>query len=281
MSHFNNIPLKPLPPTVLEQLRRDLESLKLRAMAEYLDEALLQAQKTEPGYIAFFAGLISRQVLWASERALARRIVHAGFPCLKTFEQFDMGFQSGLNVAMVRDLMNLEWVKLGWALLILGRHGTGKSHLAIAYGHLAALRGFSVLFFDAQKLLDRLYQALADATIDRLLAQLARVDLLIIDDLRDTRSRPEHASLMFDLIDARHQKRATLVTSNLSVTAWGKALGNPTLVAAMVDRLMEKAAVLNIRRGRSYRTEGPFAVPVAEQPEDLVRETPESTPAAG
>lgn len=175
--------------------------------------------------------------------------------------------------------MNLEWVRQGRSLLILGRHGTGKTHLGISYGHLAALRGFSVRFFDAQKLLDQLYQALADATIDRLLAKLARIDLLIIDDLRDTRCRPEHASLLFDLIDARHQKRATLLTSNLSVTAWGKALGNPTLVAAMVDRLMERAAVLNIRRGRSYRTEGPYAVPVAEQPEDLIHFEQETAPA--
>lgn len=275
MSTYNGIARSSLPPTLLDQLRRDLEHLKLRAMVEHLDEALLQAQKTEPGYIAFLAGLVSRQVLAMSDRAAQGRLNRAKFPSLKTFEEFDLSFQPGLNAALVRDLMLLEWVRQGRSLLVLGRHGTGKTHLALAYGHLAALRGFSVRYYDAQKLLDQLYQALADASIERLLTRLSRLDLLIIDDLRDTRCRPEHASLLFDLIDARYQKRSTLLTSNLSVTAWGKALGNATLTAAMVDRLMERAAVLNIRRGRSYRTEGPHAVPVAEQPEDLVRDSQE------
>lgn len=80
------IPRNPLPPTVLDQLRRDLEALKLNAMAQCLDEALILAQKTEPGYIAFFAGLVSQQVLWASERAVTRRLAQASFPVVKTFD---------------------------------------------------------------------------------------------------------------------------------------------------------------------------------------------------
>ena len=87
------------------------------------------------------------------------------------------------------------------------------------------------------------------------------IDLLIIDDLRHIPMRSEYATLLFDLVEARHGHRSTMLSSNLSVKAWGEVLGNPALTASLVDRLMERAHVINIRRGRSYRTAGPDASP--------------------
>ena len=81
--------------------------------------------------------------------------------------------------------------------------------------------------------------------------------------------RKEYATLLFDLVEARHLKKSTIVSSNLSVKRWGKVLGNPALTASMVDRLMERAHVINIRRGRSYRTEGPLAPPEQDRPAEL------------
>lgn len=256
-----------LPPSALEQLHRDLEWLKLHAMRAVLERTLETAQKTGQGYMTFLAELIKYERLARTEAQAARRIKAAGFPQVKTFDGFDWGFQSGLNVALVKDLMSLDFVRQGRPVLLLGRPGVGKTHLMLAFGYLAALSGFSVRFFSASRLLEKLYAALADATLEALLHTLSRVDLLLIDDLRELPQKPEYASLLFDLIDARYFKRALMLSSNLSVNAWGKALGNPTLVAAMVDRLMERAHILNIRRGRSYRLEGPEAPSRTEQPE--------------
>jgi DNA replication protein DnaC len=152
---------------------------------------------------------------------------------------------------------------------MLGRPGTGKSHMSLAYGHLAALAGHSVRYYAASKLLAELFATLADGTTDRLVRRLARTDLLIIDDLRDVPPRPEYASLLYEVVEARHGTRATIVSSNLSVDAWGQALGNRTLTASLVDRLMQSAHVINIKRGRSYRTHGPDAPPADDRPREL------------
>lgn len=256
-----------IPPSVLDELRRNLERLKLRAMLESLDEALEQATTLEQGYIAFLAGLVEREMLVRAEGATARRLKAAKFPVMKTFDTFDWTFQKGLNVQLVKDLMTMHFIEQGRAALFLGRPGTGKSHLSISLGVLAANRGYSVRFFKASELLATLYASLADESTDRLLRRLARIDLLIIDDIRHVPPKPEYATLFFDLVEARHLKKSTLVSSNLSVKKWGEILGNPALTASMVDRLMERAFVVNIRRGRSYRTDGPEASP--DQPPEL------------
>jgi DNA replication protein DnaC len=258
---------KDVPPNQLDELRRNLERLKLRAMLEHLDQALEDAATLEQGYIAFLANLVEREVLARAETATTQRMKAACFPTVKTFDTFDWAFQRTLNVQLVKDLMTLHFMDQGRPVLMLGRPGTGKSHLSLAFGALAASRGRTVRFSTAQALLNELYASLADGSTERLVARLARVELLIIDDLRHIPPRPEYATLLFDVIEARHLKKATMVSSNLSVKQWGTVLGNPALTASLVDRLMERAHVINIRRGRSYRTEGPDASP--DRPAEL------------
>jgi DNA replication protein DnaC len=258
---------KDVGPNQLDELRRNLERLKLRAMLEFLDQALEQAATLEQGYIAFLANLVEREVLARAEESTTRRTKAANFPSVKTFESFDWSFQRGLNVALVKDLMTLHFIGAGRPVMLLGPPGTGKTHMSLAYGALAASRGHTVRFTTAQALLTELYASLADSSTERLVARLARVDLLIIDDLRHIPPRPEYATLLFDVIEARHLRKPTMISSNLSVKQWGTVLGNPALTASLVDRLMEKAHVINIRRGRSYRTEGPDASP--DRPAEL------------
>jgi len=255
--------------SVLDELKRNLEVLRLFTIIEHLDDAIEQASKLEQGYVSFVAGLMQKQVLAKHESSAQRRIRNAGFPVIKTFEQFDWQFQKGLNVQMVKDLMNLHFIEQARPVLMLGCPGTGKSHLSIAYGMLAATSGYSVKYMPICKLLTTLYATLADGTTDKLVSQLAKPDLLILDDLRSIPTKPEYASLLFDLVDARHNKRSTIVSSNLSVKLWGKVLGNASLTASLVDRLMERAHVINIRNGRSYRSDGPESPPQQDRPDDI------------
>lgn len=258
---------KERPPTPQDELRRDLASLKLDTMLAHLDSALEDAATLEQGYSTFLAGLVGREVLARAEAGAARRIDAAKFPMTRTFDTFDWTFQPGLNVAHIKELQLLRFVEQGRSVLLLGKPGTGKTHLSIAFGVLAAHRGYTVRFYTAPALLSELLASLADNTTDRLIKRLARVDVLIIDDLRPVPQRAEYASLLFDLIEARYLRRPTILSSNVSVEKWGEILGNPALTAAMVDRLMEKAHVINIRKGRSYRTEGPDASPEQPTPE--------------
>ena len=188
---------KNVPPSVLDELRRNLERLKLRAMANHLDEALEQAAATEQGYITFVAGLVQREVLARAESSRKRRTTTARFPSHKTFDTFDWAFQKHLNVQLVKDLQNLHFIDQGRPVLLLGKPGVGKTHMSVAYGLLAVQRGYSVRFFKASALLADLYASLADGSTERLVGRLSRVDLLIIDDLRHIpmRSGIRHAAV--------------------------------------------------------------------------------------
>ncbi len=258
-----------LPATLLEELRRDLVGLKLTAMAEYLDEALEQAQTTQQGYATFLATLLSKQLVDSRSKAARRRIEAAQFPETKTFETFNWSFQPGLNVQLVKDLMTLDFIPQARTVLLFGKPGTGKTHLSIALGHLAASAGYRVRFFAASALLAELYASLADGSTPKLVRKLGLFDLLIIDDLRHVPPRPEYASLLYELVEARYRRKATLLSSNLDVHEWGNVLGNPILTASMVDRLMDRAHIINIKRGKSYRTDGPDAPPEADRPPEL------------
>lgn len=262
-----------LPPTPMQELLRDLATLKLKAAAEYLDEALTEANTTEQGYISFLAGLLHKEVLTRAEASTERRLRAAKFPVAKTFDTWDWTFQPNLNVQLVKDLMSLHFVERGQPVLLLGRPGTGKTHLSIALATLAVLAGYSVRFYKARALLEELYASLADDTTARVIGRLARVDVLVIDDLRHVPVRRDYATLLFDLVEARHLRKSTVVSSNLNVKEWGKVLGNAALTASMVDRLMEGAHVINIRRGRSYRLHGPDAPPSTDQPDELASPT--------
>jgi len=265
-----------LPPSALDELKRNLEALKLFAILEGLDEAIEQASALEQGYVTFLAGLIERQVLANTESGAQRRIKNAGFPKIKTFDTFDWHFQKGLNLQLVKDVMTLHCVRDARPIIILGCPGTGKTHMSIAFGVLAANAGYSVLFFSVSRLLAQLYASLADGTTDRLISRLAKQDLLILDDLRAIPTKPEYASLLFDLVDARYTKRCTIVSSNLSVKVWGKVLGNAALTASLVDRLMDRAHVINIRNGRSWRSDGPDAPPEGDRPAGLGADSEET-----
>lgn len=267
---------KPKPSSPLDELRAHLVALKLTAMLEALDDAIEEANSVQQGYVSFLANLVAKELYARNETAAGNRIKAAGFPKIKTFDSFDWTFQPNLKVQLVKDLMNLQFVATGRCVLILGKPGTGKSHISTAYGVLAALRGYRVTFYEATKLLKDLYATLADGSTGRFIAKLARVDLLIIDDLRSVSpARPEYADLMIELVEARYQRKATILSSNLPITDWGsKVLGNEPLTAAIVDRLMDGAAVINIKNGRSYRTEGPTAPPPDDRP-DVPRDDPD------
>lgn len=258
------------PPTSIEELRRDLASLKLDAMLAHLDEAVEQASVLEQSYSSFVAGLVRHEVLARAASGAVRRITSAKFPVERTFDHFDWTFQKGINVQQVKELQNMQFIEQGRSVLLLGRPGTGKTHLSIALGTLAAHRGHTVRFYTAPQLLAELFASLADNTTDTLIKRLSRIDLLIVDDLRPLPRKAEYAALFFDLVEARHMKRPMILSSNVSVREWGEILGNPALTAALVDRLMDKAHVINIRKGRSYRAEGPNASP--DRPPDLAGE---------
>ncbi len=242
-----------------ERVQDYLRKLHLRDMAEYLEQSLDKAQKNKSGHLAFLADLLERQVQARKYRSFERRLKIAELPPNMTFDHFDFNFQPSLRVEYLKDLMELSFLSHSQPLLIFGKTGTGKTHIAAALGYQACHAGFKVRFYSLQKLLATLYTSLADGTTDEIITTLSRFDLLIIDNVGNLRTKVEYPSLLLDLISFCHEQTSFIVTSAISLESWGPVLGDPVIANAIIDRLLHHAHVINIREGLSYRTEGPDA----------------------
>lgn len=175
----------------------------------------------------------------------------------KTLEAFDWNFQPELDKPSILELARLDFVRRHDDLVITGKSGTGKSHLLKSFGLRACEQQIGVRYSRCVDLLDDLYAGLADGTYARRLKAWARHDLLIIDDvgLGQVKTRddePTAAHTLFNLIDRRHGRLSTAVSSNIALSDWGRYLGDTTVAMAILDRLAMHAIRIDID-GPSYR----------------------------
>lgn len=191
------------------------------------------------------------------EKRVTRRIEGSGLREHKSLEAFDWAFQPGLDKAFVTELAQLDFVRRRDDLVITGKSGTGKSHILMALGRRACEQQLSVRYARCVDLLDDLYAGLADGSYARRLKGWARPELLIIDDVglgqvRKRDDEPTAAHTLFNLIDRRHGKVSTAITSNVALSDWGRYLGDATVAMAILDRLAMLAIRIDID-GPSYR----------------------------
>ncbi len=191
------------------------------------------------------------------EKRVTRRIEGSGLREHKSLEAFDWAFQPGLDKASITELAQLDFVRRRDDLVITGKSGTGKSHILMALGRRACEHQISVRYARCVDLLDDLYAGLADGSYARRLKAWARPDLLIIDDVglgqvKKRDDEPTAAHTLFNLIDRRHGKASTAITSNVALSDWGRYLGDATVAMAILDRLAMLAIRIDID-GPSYR----------------------------
>lgn len=241
----------------LERLRRHLGFLGLTHTLEGLDETLAWALRERPGPTALLDRVLGVEAARKLEARIARRIEGSGLREHKTLEAFDWDFQPTLHKSSVMELARLDFVRRHDDLVLTGKSGTGKSHVLMALGRRACEQMISVRYARCVDLLDDLHAALADGTYPQRLKGWARPDLLIIDDVglgqvkkRDNEPTPAHT--LYNLIDRRHGKVSTAITSNIALSDWGRYLGDATVAMAILDRLAMLAIRIDID-GPSYR----------------------------
>lgn len=230
-----------------------LKQLRLSGILDSLDARNREAIDAKLAYPEFLALLIQDEVARREQKKFNLRIRRAGFRAQKTIEQFDFNFNPSINQAFVKELGSARFVGEPANVLIAGPCGTGKSHLAQALGHCAVRQGLDVIFSTQTQLLGSLQAARAMGTYERRFQTLARVPLLIIDDLGLKPLRSPHDEDLHDLVAERHERAATIVTSNLDFAEWGEAFPNRLLGAATIDRLRHNAYLL-VLEGKSYRS---------------------------
>jgi DNA replication protein DnaC len=241
----------------LERLRRHLQFLGLTHTRAELDAHLAWATREQPGFTVLLEHVFAAEVAHKLEQRITRRIDKSGLKERKTLEAFDFDFQPTLDKTTVLELARLDFVPRRDDVIITGKAGTGKSHILKAFGLRACQLGVRMRYARCVDLLDDLHAGLADGSYPRRLKGWVAPDLLILDDVglgqvKKRDDEPTAAHTLYNLIDRRHGRASTAVSSNIALSEWGNYLGDATLTAAILDRLAMHAVRLNID-GPSYR----------------------------
>ncbi|MGH7105488.1 MAG: IS21-like element helper ATPase IstB [Acetobacteraceae bacterium] len=223
-----------------EELEQLLENLKLRTIAERFEEMLTAAESAGTSLTTFVTQLLRAQWEARQEQALEARIRRARFPEDWTLESFPFKLQTGVKERQIRTFAELSFIPKAENIVLIGETGVGKTGLMIGLARKAAQNGYRVLFIKAQDLFDEMYASLADRSTRRLLRSLVRVDVLAIDELGYLNIKPEQTNIFFKLMEERHRRRPTLISTNLPYPTWQDFLGNAALTRALLSRLRER-----------------------------------------
>lgn len=244
---------EPQEPPVRDEILRRLDVLRLKRIAEILDDHLARAQKTKPSFSQFFLGLLDEELVAQVDRATERRIRTSGLPDRPTLQGFDFAYQQKLDKRAVMELGELGFLETGHHVIFTGDPGTGKSHLGKSILLNALMRGRRCLFVDAQELVDELFESQADRSTRRVLKRYATVDILMIDEAGFLTLEPSQPNQLFRLISMRSERGLpVIITSNLLPDHLVAKLAPPEMAPALKDRLVNGSHHIHIE-GPSYR----------------------------
>jgi DNA replication protein DnaC len=233
-------------------LRSNLKQLRLPTVLAEFEKLAREAAGANEGYEQYLLRLTELELAARCANALQTRVRAAGFPVAKDFDTFDFTAVPGLSKPKVLELARGEWIEQRTNCCLIGSPGTGKTHVATALGLAACRQGKRVRFFAAAALVTRLEQAQKQYQLDRVLAQLDRVDLLICDELGYLSFSRAGAELLFQVFAERYERRSLLVTSNLAFSEWAQVFQGERMTAALLDRLTHRCCILEMN-GESYR----------------------------
>jgi len=232
-----------------------LHALKLAAMAAAWTAQQQDAQASQLSFDERFGLLVEAEWLARENARLTRTLKTAKLKLSQAcLEALDYPARRELDKALVRQLATGRWIAEHHHLLITGATGTGKTFVACALAHQACRQGYRALYWRVSRLFHALALARADGTYTRLLAKLARVDVLVLDDLALTPLQEAERRDLLEVLEDRYGTRSTIVTSQMPPSHWHEAIGDPTLADAICDRLLHNSHRL-VLKGPSRRKE--------------------------
>jgi len=233
-------------------LNDNLKSLKLSTMIRNLQSHLRQAKQDKLDYDEFLLNLTEAEVQVRKENGRKRRLREAKFPLSKPLETFNFEAAPDLDARLIKELSGCEYIEKTRNVIFMGKSGTGKTHLATGLGMEACKQGIMTRFVTGCGLANELIEARDEKLLGRVVKRYASYGLLIIDELGYVPFSKEGAQLIFQILAERHERKPVMITTNMGFGDWTQIFGDPSMTAALLDRITHKAHVINCS-WESYR----------------------------
>lgn len=240
-----------------EQTLTQLKSLRLDGMVAALADHASSSAASELRFEERLALLVQREIDWRDDKRLTRLLKAARLKVSGAcIEDINWRASRGLDRHLITALACCDWVRHARTILITGATGTGKTWLSCALAQQAARNGFTVLYTRTTRLLKELRVAHGDGSFSRRLAQLARIDVLVLDDFAGAPMEAGERNDLLELLDDRVGAKATLITSQLAVKAWHAWLDDPTVADAILDRIVHSSHRITLKGASLRKPEG-------------------------
>ena len=226
-----------------------LEALRLTGMVKALKEQWQLSSSNELSFEERLGLLVDREADLRQTRQMQSRLRKAKLRQNATLEDIDFRQPRGLDKSLVQKLADCQWIRRKQNLLLTGPTGVGKSYLACAFAHKACREGFNTLYIRIARLFSDLALAKGDGRYIKILATLAKTDLLVLDDYGLAGLTKDQRHDLLEILEDRNGLRSTLVTSQLPVEHWHEQIGDPTLADAILDRLVHNAHTIQLKGG--------------------------------
>ncbi len=230
-----------------------LHQMKIHTMAVAFKEQLDQPNLSSLSFEQRFAMIVDREWAARESKKLHKRLKKAHFRQQASVEDIDFVSPRGLDRSVILSLANCQWIRNHQNVIIVGKTGVGKTYIGEALGNKACREGLEVIRYRATDLFQELIAAKGDGSYRKLRKAIAKADLLIVDDFVILPMAEDEKREFLEIMEDRHDLRATLLTSQLPVSAWHTQIGDPTIADAILDRIVHNAHRINLTGEDSMR----------------------------